>query len=394
LRELRIGHVLDVVLLNPVELGQVERGRVLGEMVERELRGKDVARHDRRVAVERPAKECEIVHEGVRQVTRVAILLDGGGPMALGELLAVRAENHGDVREDGHGHVEGLVDHDLAWGVGQVVVPANHVRDAHHGVVHDGGEVVGGGAVGTEDDEVVELPGIEGDLAVHRVVDHDVTAVERDLDADGVRLACIHASLRGDGIDAAAGALVTLEGVLACLCGLAVGFELLWGAEAVVGPSLGDEPPCRLAVEAQTIRLPVGAEVTTCAGTLVPVEAEPTHGAEDDLRVLVGRTRRVGVIDAQDERTAVGAGERPVVDCGAGTAHMELSGGGGCEAYADGLVRQEVLLRACRGYVTHRVYVSDVHHISLVSSSFRMNQSLRRTTGLRRTRPSSRHGRM
>ena len=266
--------------------------------------------------------------------------------MALGELLAVRAEDHRDVREDRHGHVERLVDHDLARGVGQVVVAADDVRDAHEGVVDDRREVVGGGSVGAEDDEVVELLGIEDDLAVHRVVNHDVAAVERHLDADGVGLAGVDARLRGGGVDGAAGALVALEGVLARPRRLSVGLELLGGAEAVVGPALGDELLGSLAVDAQALRLSVRAEVAALVGALVPVEAQPTHGTKDDLGVLVGRAGRVGVVDAEDERAVVGTGERPVVNRGARTAHVEFAGGGGCEAHADGLVRQEVLLRA------------------------------------------------
>ena len=85
--------------------------------------------------------------------------------MALGELLAVGAQDHGDVSERGHGSAEGLVDHDLTRGVGQVVVAADDMGDLHHGVVDDGREVIRGRAIGAEDDKVVELLGVEGHLA-------------------------------------------------------------------------------------------------------------------------------------------------------------------------------------------------------------------------------------
>ena len=62
-------------------------------------------------------------------------------------------------------------DEDLARGVGQVVIAADNVRDAHVGVVADHGEVVGGRAVGAHDDHVVEhldhaLFAVAGDLGV------------------------------------------------------------------------------------------------------------------------------------------------------------------------------------------------------------------------------------
>ena len=103
--------------------------------------------------------------------------------MALGELLAVGAQDHGDVGERGHGRAEGLVDHDLTRGVGQVVVAADDMGDLHHGVVDDGREVVRGRVIGAEDHKVVELLGVEGHLAVDGIVDDDVAAVLGHLDA-------------------------------------------------------------------------------------------------------------------------------------------------------------------------------------------------------------------
>ena len=288
------------------------------------------------VAVERPAQEGQVVDEGVGVVAGVAVLLHGRGAVALAELLAVRAQDHGDVRERGGRGAQGLVHHDLARGVGQVVVAADDVGDAHHGVVHHGREVVGGGAVGAEDDEVVQRVRLERDVAVDGVVHHNVAAVQRHLDADGVRLAGVHAALRLGRVDVAARALVALERVVALLGGLLVCRELLRRAEAVVRPAVGDEALRRLAIDVQALRLPVGAKVAAYLGTLVPVKAQPLHGAQDDLRVLLRGAGGVRVVDPQDERAVVGAGECPVVDGGAGAAHVQLAGGRGRKAHAYG----------------------------------------------------------
>ena len=197
--KLSIGHAVDVLGVDPIELLGIEGRRVLGDAVERELAGQDIARDDRGLAVERPAKQRQVVDEGVGKVTGVAVLLHRSCAVALGELLTVGAQDHGDVGERGHGRAEGLVDHDLARGVGQVVVAADDMGDLHHGVVDDGREVVRGRAIGAEDDKVVELLGVEGHLAVNGVVDDDVAAVLGHPDAQDVGLAGLDAAVASSG---------------------------------------------------------------------------------------------------------------------------------------------------------------------------------------------------
>ena len=137
------------------------------------------------------------------------------------------------------------------------------------------------------------------------------------------------------GRDVAAAALVALEGILALLGGLAVGIELLGRAEAGVRLAFGQQALGGLAVEVQALGLGVRTEVSADLGALIPIESEPAYGAQDDLGVLGSRAGGVGVVDAQDERAAVGTGKGPVVDCRAGTADMQLAGGRGREAHAD-----------------------------------------------------------
>ena len=240
--------------------------------------------------------------------------------------------------ELGHGRTQGLVDHDLTRGVGEVVVAADDVRDAHGGVVHHGGEVVGGRAVRADDHEVVELLGVKHHVSVHGVVDVDVAAVLGHLDAQHVGLAGVHARTGLGGVDVTATALVALEGVLAGTGRLAVGLELLRRAEAGVGAALGEQALGGGMVDVETLHLLVGAERAADVGTLVPVEPEPLHGAKDYLGVLLGGAGRVGVVDSQDEGAVVRAGEGPVVDRGARAADVQLARGRGREADADGTV--------------------------------------------------------
>ena len=66
---------------------------------------------------------------------------------------------------------ERLVDLRLAGGVGQMVVAADDVGDAHVVVVDDDGEHVGRRAVGAQQDEVVEILVLPHDPALHLVLD-------------------------------------------------------------------------------------------------------------------------------------------------------------------------------------------------------------------------------
>ena len=67
--------------------------------------------------------------------------------MALGELLAVRTQNHRDMSEGWDRCAQSLVHHNLARCVGQVVIATNNVGDTHASVINNGSKVVGWGAV-------------------------------------------------------------------------------------------------------------------------------------------------------------------------------------------------------------------------------------------------------
>ena len=59
---------------------------------------------------------------------------------------------------------------------------------------------------------------------------------------------------------------------------------------------------------------------------LVPVQPEPRQGAIDPLGPLVAVALGVGVLDAQQERTALLTGEEPVEQGRAGASDVEIAG--------------------------------------------------------------------
>src|ERR1035441_9965673 len=122
--------------IEPVELVEVEDGRGGGDAFEGKGAGELGEGEGLGLAVfGAPTEEGEVVDEGLGQVAHLAEGGDGGCSVALGEALAVGAEDGGEVGKFGNGPAEGLVDGDLFGGVGDVVVSADDVGDAHEGVV-------------------------------------------------------------------------------------------------------------------------------------------------------------------------------------------------------------------------------------------------------------------
>ena len=68
----------------------------------------------------------------------------------------VRPEHEREVRELRRRGAKRLVDQHLPRRVRDVVLAAHHMRDRHPRVVDDDGEVVGGTAVGADDDRIAD----------------------------------------------------------------------------------------------------------------------------------------------------------------------------------------------------------------------------------------------
>src|SRR5690606_10811404 len=94
-------HPADVLAVEPLELARVEDGALEIDPFEREPLDQLRDVEDLLVGPGGPAEEREEVDHGLRQDALVTVLSDGRGAVALGEPLAVRAEDHGDVSEDG-----------------------------------------------------------------------------------------------------------------------------------------------------------------------------------------------------------------------------------------------------------------------------------------------------
>ena len=206
--------------------------------------------------------------------------------MAFGEFLAVRTQNHGDVCECWNWSTQSFVHHNLARGVRQVIVATDDVGNAHVSVINNGGKVIGWGAIGAEDDKVIKLASVKGYVTVNSIVNNDVTAIQWNLNADGIRLASVNSALSLCRINVSAGTLIALEGVMALLSSFFIFSKLLWCAEARVCLALCQQFICCFTIQVKALGLAVRATIAALIWTLVPIKTKPLHSTKNNLSVL------------------------------------------------------------------------------------------------------------
>jgi hypothetical protein len=162
-----------------------------------------------------------------------------------------------------------------------VVLAADDVRDLHQRVVDGGGQLVGGGAVGAHDHEVLHRPRRDADVTAGRIVDDDVLGrgAERDRPIVLVRETRAHQA----------------------------------------GGVLG--------IQRHALGLPVRAERAALVRPLVEPQPEPLRVLPDGALVAPVRALRVGVVDPQHELPAGPPREQEVRDRGQRAAEMERAGG-------------------------------------------------------------------
>src|SRR5215471_8781576 len=107
---------------------------------------------------------------------------------------------------------------------------------------------------------------------------------------------------------------------------LALALQLFLRAEAEVGLTFLHQALGVLTINVEAIALAIGRERTADIGTLVPVDAEPLEVCEKLIFVASFTALEVGVFDAQDHRALHLAGEKPVIECSAGVADVQLPG--------------------------------------------------------------------
>ncbi len=257
----------------------------------------------------------------MRQEAVVAILHHADRTGALGQLLAFLVEDHRQVRELRHLGTERVIDVDLPRRVVDVVVAADHFSDAHVDIVDHHGEVVGRPAVGTEDHQIVQLVVRPLDAALDLVVEHH-RAFARIAETDHA-MGIFTERLVAVAVIAVVARLLALRDR-----GLAHGLDLRLALVGVVRLAGSHQFIGHLLVTIQPLGL--------VKRTFIGIQTKPVHGIENRLHRGIGRALAIGILDAQDEFAAATARFQPAVQCSAGAADMQETGGAGSEAGADG----------------------------------------------------------
>ncbi len=217
--------------------------------------------------------------------------------------------------EGGYRPVHGPVDQRLARGVAEVLLAADDVGHAHVVVVRGHGQIVGGIAVGPQQDQVVQVLVGKTDRAAHQVLDHRLP-LQRRLEAHHIRLTVL---LRA-GAPVAPG---RVEGV-ALLAG-----HRLQGL-GLLGREVAAERPAPLDQLVNHRSVDVGAgELEDRRG--LKIQAQPRQTVEDHLHRRLRGALAVCVLDAQPEASAAVTRIKPVEQRGPGVANVHGAGwrGGG-----------------------------------------------------------------
>ena len=176
--EIGVGGLAHVVAVEALELGEVEARRRASDLRQIERRDHLLGREDFLVAVA-PAEPHQVIAHGGGKVPHRPIGIDAERAVPLGELRAVGAMDERDVRHHRHVPAKRVVDLGLARGIGEMIVAADDVGDAHVVVVHHHREHVGRRAVRAQQHEVVEVLVLPSDPPLHLVLDHGLAGERR-----------------------------------------------------------------------------------------------------------------------------------------------------------------------------------------------------------------------
>ncbi len=234
------------------------------------------------------------------------------------------------MRELGHRPAQRLVKRNLLGRVGKMVVAADHVRDFHQRVVHHHYVVVNRNAARPQDDGIAHCFVGEFDHAAHDVVKTNGMLGYGKPDCRGLTTGATAFGLRR--IEPAAFSRIHRRAVLRHRS-IAIALQLLLRAKAQVGFALFHQALGMLAVDRETVALAIGRVRAADVGTFIPIDAEPFQIFQQLVFVARFTALKVSILDAQNHGAAGLTGEKPVIKCGAGVAHMQLSSGGRSEPY-------------------------------------------------------------
>ena len=232
--------------------------------------------------------------------------------MAFGEFLSVGAVDQRYMGEAGRLPAQCLEKPGLPGCVGQMIVAANDMGDAHVMVVDHDRMHIGRRPVAAQQDHVVELAVRHAHRSLHQIVD-DGFAVQWRLQADYR----IDVGRRVGRVAVAPPAVIADRAAFA--------FRRLAHLRQFFGRTIA---PVGLTGGQQRLR---GFDMPRMSARLVvdlavPIQFQPAQAVENGVDGFAGRAFGVGVLDPQHEAAAVMAGVQPVEQGRSGAADMQEPG--------------------------------------------------------------------
>lgn len=96
-----------------------------------------------------PPQTGEVVAHTGRGKAHCLIFLRAQSAVTFRQFLAIRAVDQRDMRPDRYVPAHGVVNHHLARGVVEVIIPADHMGHAHVMVINNNGQHIDGRTIGT-----------------------------------------------------------------------------------------------------------------------------------------------------------------------------------------------------------------------------------------------------
>ncbi len=227
----------------------------------------------------------------------------------------------------GVGPSKGAVEQNMQRGAWEPLFSADHMRNPHVMVVHHVGQVIGRQPIGLHEHLVVQHAALERDLAANGIVQGDgfvgVGCFETNHVRDSIGLQSV--DFFGGKVEAvpqvAARGGIVLPNVW--LRGLAQCVEFFGGVKGQIGHSLVQKSGHSFLVQRAALALAVWPDVSAGLHPFVRRQPAPCQGLFDVGFGAFYEASLVGVFHPQDEGSAVGACEQPIVQCSADPAHVE-----------------------------------------------------------------------
>ena len=294
-------HVTQRLFLPVQELRLLEARRRAAEVLRTEMRGHLRGRQPA-VDVGRVPQVKQMIEKSRRQEPALAELAHARAAMPFRQRRAVRADQQADVAVVGSPHAERIEQHQLARRVGEMIVAAQYMRDAHDGIVHGVAKEERGCAVLATNDEVADVRRRKALRPVHEIGELDDRRVGHGETQRGLASLGQPRGALGGG-EGAAGAGIA-RGSACHALELARELELVGRAKARVGASCGLQAGEQLPIPGAAFGLQVRRARTPDLRPLVPLEPEPTQLRDQRREMTRLAALDIRVLDAQYESPA------------------------------------------------------------------------------------------